>query len=100
MYLRIIGSFCTALFLLNSGTAQQSGTGGQELKLDLEQFPKTGDQAGNETPGDELELNLEQFDNSDQTAPVDSPINTDEELKLNLEQFDNTGEQQLSLIHI
>jgi len=95
MYLRIIGSVCTALFLLNSVVAQQSGAGSQELKLDLEQFPNTGnqdagDQAGSDTPGDELELNLEQFDNSDQTAPVSS----NEELELNLEQFDNTDERE------
>jgi len=72
--------------------AQQSEIGSQELKLNLEQFPDAGNQAGSEARSDELELNLEQFDNSDQTTPVNSDSN--EELKLNLEQFDNTGEQE------
>ena len=92
MYLQIIGSFCAALFFYNSGIAQQSVTGSQELQLNLEQFPDTGNQTDDETRTDKLELNLEQFENSDQTDSA--PANPDGELKLNLEQFDTTGKSQ------
>jgi len=94
MYLRIICVFCTALCLLNSGLAQQSGGVNQELQLDLEQFPETdsetGIQIGNETRTDNLELNLEQFDSADQAEA--GLANPDGGLKLNLEQFDNTDD--------
>ena len=92
MYLQIIGSFCAALFFYNSGIAQHSVTGSQELQLNLEQFPDTGNQTDDETRTDKLELNLEQFENSDQTDSA--PANPDGELKLNLEQFDTTGKSQ------
>lgn len=109
MYLQIIGSFCAALFFYNSGIAQQSVTGSQELQLNLEQFPDTGNQTDDETRTDKLELNLEQFDTTGKSQSDDLELNLDQfesnnqsptknkvqaagnELELNLDKFDNNN---------
>ncbi len=102
--------FISAIILTglgNSALAQQTATdSSQELKLNLDGFSDTLEQAPEQPPEQATgkQLNLEQFDNQEKPAGDlelnlqqfdDKPQTADKNLQLNLDQFEKSGQSSL-----